>query len=218
MASNEKYNNVIIQNLSSGDILAFKRSNVKDFKVIQDLKYEETSVVGRMDPIINYVNTKKTYAISLTQNFDQSKGENLFFKEGPSVLLKKDFDAAWESYKKPDNKNFGNVLNYEMGSEQESENPLYRFFYPSYEEINASTGDSYYIRSGLYFRYMILNSKGKIWFNGYCTITNMTWNFEWPNINSTDGGLISPTRLDIAFQGTVIHEHISKISSRRIRR
>ena len=218
MASNEKYNNVIIQNLSSGGILAFSRPNVSDFKIIQELKYEETSVVGRMDPIINYANTKKTYTIKLVQNFDQSENQNLFFKQGPATLLKKDIDASWEAYKKPNNKYFGESLNYEMGFEQERENPLYRFLYPSYEEFNASTGDSYYIRSGLYFRFMILNSKGKIWFNGYCTITNMTWDFVWPNIDLTDEGLISPTKLDISFQGTVIHEHISKISSRRIRR
>jgi hypothetical protein len=224
MASSKKYNNIVIQNLSSGVTLNFKQANIENLKIIQDLKYEETSVVGRMDPIINYTNTKKAYNISILQNFDARSGLYVARigddKPVTEKAIKDLFDSECSRWQNK-NREKKKYQSFEMGHDPDGENLLYRFLYPAYQELGQLEGSAeyyagnYYVKSGLFFRLRILNSD-KTWFNAYCTITNMTWDFNWPNLKSTTT-TFSPKSLKINLQGTVIHDDILKVSSRRIK-
>lgn len=72
------FTDFIIQNMSSGDVLYFKKPNVNSFSIIQELKYEEVPVIGRMDPITNYSNTTKKYTFDILQQFNEKDNRNLF--------------------------------------------------------------------------------------------------------------------------------------------
>lgn len=105
-----------------------------------------------------------------------------------------------------------------MGTSDVGEANLYKFLYPSYKQIDSSS-DSYYVSSGLFFRFKLAKADDhkKVWQKAYCTITNMTWQFDSSDLTSNVDNL-KPKNLKINLQGSIIHEHVSRVSSKIIKK
>lgn len=209
------FTDFIIQNMSSGDVLYFKKPNVNSFSIVQELKYEESAVVGRMDPITNYINTTKKYTFDILQQFNEKDNRNLFLIKSKGTDSS-EIDNVFKNAKSLANND--NSVDFEMGTSDAGEANLYKFLYPSYKQIDPSS-DSYYVSSGLFFRFKLAKADdhGKVWQKAYCTITNMTWQFESSQLTSVVDNL-KPKNLKINLQGSIIHENVSRISSRIIKK
>lgn len=205
--SDTSLSDVKILNLSSANLLELVGCSIEKLNLNYELAWDSTDVIGRMNPIKNYKNTKKTRSITIkVTNMEESN--ICYFLDTND--MPKTIGRMLELFKQPTlgiykRQTLDNILN--------TQAYINKFFFPSYlrENVAGDTDDSnkynYFMKSAPLFLFEF--KSGNLLISTYCIISSFKF-----SVNGSDFGndkVIDKFQLD--FEIEEIMSDISQASS-----
>lgn len=184
---------ILLRNESSLDFLLFDHIAISNYSIKNILNWEDTQVIGRMDPIRNFKNTESVLDIKFNV-----KAPCIYYIEGDAQP--QDEETLYRNFYK-DAYPFREQAVLSKRIHQQG-SVVKKFFYPSYEELD--TEGVYYMKSAPVFRVKVSEDI----FEGYCVIKDFTLVADAERHN---GSAFSDYDLNLTFH--IIHETPGQVSS-----
>lgn len=198
---------ILFRNEAAQSFLLLDMVKISKYGIRHNINWEETQIIGRMDPIRNFKNTEAILEVQFNVKAPDihyiGPTPDSGFTEYDSDIINLVSQLEWEGFYKfvyPELKKGERIAGSSKRIHQHG-SIVQRFFYPSYEKYD----NTYYMKSAPLFRASISEDL----FDGYCVLQSFDLVGEGARYGD---GVFSD--YDITLNLHVVHETVGQVSSR----